>query len=458
MSDDPFAEPQDNDRTVIRPRPGGRAPAAPQPMPMMAAAAAVPAGPVVPLPVIGVNPLAAAAAPVMAAAIRLLGRFQHPQPDQLRRSMIESVREFERRALATGLDTQSLRAARYALCATIDDMVLSTPWGANSPWSQQSLTSVFHSEVAGGERFFEILKQMEEDPSRHGQVVELMYLCLSLGFVGRYRVQQRGVASLTEFRDALYRVIRQRRGEFERELSVRWQGIPAGQRPLSQRVPLWLIGTTTAALLGFIYLGFNFSLAGDADAVSARYAQLPPSGPLMPARPAPAPSVPAAAAQPLPLRPSPAPPPSAALPRLRAFLAPEIQQGLVEVLEDAQTTTIRLAGRNMFGLGNATVNAASVPLLERVALALNDEMGAVLVTGHSDSSPIRTARFPSNWHLSQARAETVARLMAGKLTDRNRIRSEGKADSQPIASNDTAEGRQANRRTDVILVKAGDSQ
>jgi type VI secretion system protein ImpK len=454
MSDDPFAEPQDSDRTVIRPRPGGRAPAALQPM---MAAAAVPAGPVVPLPVIGVNPLAAAAAPVMAAAIRLLGRFQHPQPDQLRRSMIEAVREFERRALGTGLDTQSLRAARYALCATIDDMVLSTPWGANSPWSQQSLTSVFHNEVAGGERFFDILKQMEEDPARHGQVVELMYLCLSLGFVGRYRVQQRGLASLTEFRDALYRVIRQRRGEFERELSVRWQGIPAGQRPLSQRVPLWLIGTVTALLLGFIYLGFNFSLAGDADAVAARYAQLPPSGPLMPSRPAPAPGVPAAA-QPQRPPPPPPPPPSAALSRLRAFLAPEIRQGLVEVLEDAQTTTIRLAGRNMFGLGAATVNAGSVPLLERVGMALNDESGAVLVTGHSDSSPIRTARFPSNWHLSQERAETVARLIAGKLTDRSRIRSEGKADSQPIASNDTAEGRQANRRTDVILVKAGDSQ
>ncbi len=115
--------------------------------------------------------------------------------------MVEAVREFEKRALATGLDTRSLRAARYALCATIDDMVLSTPWGSTSSWAAQSLTSIFHNEVSGGERFFDILEQMQKDLGRHSEVVELMYLCTSLGFEGRYRVMPRGIAALTELRD-----------------------------------------------------------------------------------------------------------------------------------------------------------------------------------------------------------------------------------------------------------------
>ena len=59
--------------------------------------------------------------------------------------------------LRPDLDTRSLRAARYALCATIDDMILSTPWGRTSSWVQQSMTSIFHNEVTGGERFYEIL-------------------------------------------------------------------------------------------------------------------------------------------------------------------------------------------------------------------------------------------------------------------------------------------------------------
>ena len=60
------------------------------------------------------------------------------------------------------------------------------------------MTSIFHDEVIGGERFFEILDQMQQDLGHHEPVVELMYLCMSLGFVGRYRVMPRGVAELTE--------------------------------------------------------------------------------------------------------------------------------------------------------------------------------------------------------------------------------------------------------------------
>jgi type VI secretion system protein ImpK len=75
------------------------------------------------------------------------------------------------------------------------------------------------------------------------------------------------------------------------------------------------------------------------------------------------------------------------------------------------------------------------------------------VLGHTDNQPIRTAHFPSNWQLSTARAETVARLIAAKLTDPARVKSEGRADTDPVASNATAEGRQANRRTDIVVIK-----
>src|SRR6202012_3575725 len=171
---------------------------------------------------------------LLAAAIRIAGgRGRNPDADQLRRGMVDGVREFEKKALATGLDTRSLRAARYAICATIDDIVLSTPWGASSSWTQQSLTSVFHNEVIGGERFFDILEQMQQDLGRHAPVVELMYLCTSLGFEGRYRVMPRGVAALTELRDGVYRTIRNRRGEWERDLSPHWKGIAAGMRSLA---------------------------------------------------------------------------------------------------------------------------------------------------------------------------------------------------------------------------------
>ncbi len=139
--------------------------------------------------------------------------------------------------------------------------------------------------------------------------------------------------------------------------------------------------------------------------------------------------------------------------RLRTFLAPEIRQELVTVLEDGQAVTVRIANRNMFGSGEATLNASYGPLLARIGGALQDEPGQVLVVGHTDNQPIRTVRFPSNWHLSQARAESVARTVAAKLSVPSRVRAEGRADNEPVASNATPEGRQQNRRTDIVLIK-----
>jgi type VI secretion system protein ImpK len=387
---------------------------------------------------VGANPLIAAAAPLLVAATRI-GRGRAPDPEQLRRSMVEAVREFESRAVATGLATRSLRAARYALCATIDDLVLSTPWGSSSSWVTRSLTSSFHNEVTGGERFFSILEQMQQDPGRHAEVIELMYLCASLGFEGRYRVLGRGVAALTELRDGLYRGIRQRRGEFERELSPQWRGINTANR-LGWRIPLWLVGVGTLGLACMIYLAFNLALAGASDIAFGQFAALPPHGPVKIARAAPPPPPPAASA--------PAAPSS-----LHKFLQPEIDAGLVQVLEDPQSVTVRLVNRTMFASGSAELSPAAMPLLTRIGTAVRDEPGNVLVNGYTDNQPIRTVRFPSNWQLSQARAEAVAKVLAAQLPADRPVKAAGKGDAEPLLPNTTAEGRERNRRTEIVLLR-----
>jgi type VI secretion system protein ImpK len=440
MSDDPFAEPNDSEATMIRPRPGGRGTGAAAPPPSSSARTAVV------VPTVGVNRLVAAAAPVLGAVIRLTTeRGRNPDPERLKRGMVEAVREFERQALTTGLDTNSLRAARYALCATVDDLVLSTPWGSASSWTAQSLTSIFHNEVSGGERFFDLLEQMQRDLGRHSEVVELMYLCTSLGFEGRYRVMPRGTAALTELRDGIYRTIRQRRGEFERDLSGHWRGIETRYRPLGQRIPIWMLGAGTLGLACLIYVILNFLLAASSDLAFAELAGLPPHGAVLIPHPA------------LTAPPPPPPPPivvsSQAAPKLRQFLGPEIKQGQVQVFEDAQSITVRLANRNMFGSGSAELNASYLPLLARIGQALGDERGSVLVNGYTDNQPIHTVQFPSNWQLSQARADAVAKVLAAHMADPKRVRAVGKGDTDPIAPNNTAEGRQLNRRTEVVVVK-----
>ncbi len=449
MSDDPFAEPTDTEATVIRPRPGGRSAVAASRAPESAIPATA-----VPVPAVGVSPLLAAAAPVLAAAIRISSdRGRPPDLERLRRGMAEAVRDFEKQALATGLDTRSLRAARYALCATIDDLVLSTPWGSTSTWAAQSLTSIFHNEVTGGERFFDILQQMEKDLGRHSEVVELMYLCASLGFEGRYRVMPRGIAALSELRESVYRTIRQRRGDFERELSPHWKGLQTGYTPLLQRVPLWMLGVATLGAACLIYVLFNFSLAGSSDIAFNEVTNLPPRGAIVVPRTAVAAAAvaPAPAPAPLPVQPVAAPGPAAL--NIHQFLAPEIKAGLVEVLEDPQSLTVRLTNRSMFGSGSATLNPTYVPLLQRIGTALDSEKGDVTVNGYTDNQPIHTVQFPSNWQLSQARAAAVAKVIESRMSDPKRVRVVGKADADPLAPNTTPAGRERNRRTEVVLLK-----
>jgi len=105
-----------------------------------------------------------------------------------------------------------------------------------------------------------------------------------------------------------------------------------------------------------------------------------------------------------------------------------------------------------FKSGSATVNTAYHPLLERIAEALKTEPGHVQVTGHSDNIPIHTLRFPSNWHLSQARAEAVAELLAAATGTPGRFTAEGRADAEPVADNRTPEGRARNRRVEITLL------
>ncbi len=450
MSDDPFAEPTDSDRTMIRPRPGGGGTGGGRPVAGPTTASQGAGGNAIAVPTVGSNKLVAIAAPLLAAAIRIVSvrGAATPDPEQLRRGMVTEMRGFERNALTTGLDTRALRAARYALCATIDDLVLSTPWGAASSWSQQSLTSIFQNEVTGGDRFFEILEQMQKDLGHNGEVVELMYLCTSLGFEGRYRVMPRGTAALTELRDSVYRLIRARRGDFERELSPHWRGTDLGYRTLRQRIPFWAIGAGTALLAALIYLGFNFVLAGRSDIAFAQMYGLPPTG---------IPVIPRVEITPPPPPPAVIAAPSNLSAKLHEFLASEIKSGLVEVLEDAQSVTVRLTGNTMFGSGTATLNSGYYPLLARIGAALEDEKGAISVVGYTDNQPIHTARFPSNFELSLARAQAVAQMIETKLSNPKRVKAIGRADADPLASNATADGRQKNRRTEIVLTRASET-
>src|SRR5262249_50600907 len=146
--------------------------------------------------------------------------------------------------------------------------------GASGAWAQHGLLALFHGEVAGGEKFFQLLSRLAENPEANLNVLELMYVCLQLGFEGRYRIVEGGQRQLEGVRQRLLEIIRRQRGDYERDLSPNWKGVSgAGQQRLFW-LPLWVVAAVTALLLVGIYVGFSFSLSGASDKVAAGIASL----------------------------------------------------------------------------------------------------------------------------------------------------------------------------------------
>lgn len=210
---------------------------------------------------ISVNPLVASASPVLSELVRLKHNTESEDLAALKERLSAEVKLFEHRALQEGVENSQVMATRYVLCTAIDEAVVTTPWGNESEWSQMSLLSSFHNETFGGEKFFQLLERLSRNPVKHLLMLELMYLCLALGFEGKYRVQPRGMMELEAIRDGLYRQIRQLRGDIPRDISPHWQGLKDTRQRLVRIVPWWLVGLFTLACLGVTYSGFAWVLS-----------------------------------------------------------------------------------------------------------------------------------------------------------------------------------------------------
>ena len=300
-------------------------------------------------------------------------------------------------------------------------------------WAKHSLLVLFHKESWGGEKFFQLLSKLAENPSANRNLLELMYICLAFGFEGRYRVIDNGRAQLEAVRERLAQILGKTAGEYERDLSPHWQGVTTERSKILSVLPFWIVAAISMAILLSAYIGFRYKLSDLSDPVYAQIEAIRVSAPVL-----------------IP----PAPPAPAAAPRLVSFLAKEIAAELVAVRDEKNKSVVTIRGDGLFEPGSASVSARYLPLLENIATALNSVKGQVQVIGHTDNRPIRSLRFPSNWHLSEERARSVMRILT-QTVPTDRLSAEGRADAEPIADNASPEGRSRNRRVEITLFVGG---
>src|SRR5882672_4833644 len=456
------------DRTVIRPNPGARRPVAPAaPASPQAPSAATPqvsypgatptgsteewistAAPPKPTeqvqrgPDLRLDELAAPNEnPIMRAAgplLLLLGRLRVALLRAPFASLMEQVANavvfFEKEIRSAGIPEQQANTAKYILCATADDIVQNIPTEDRHVWTQYSMLSRFFGERIGGVRFFEELEKALKDPLVNYPLLELQHTCLALGFQGVHRSAPNGPASLQQIQRNLYETLRRIRPKVIHDLSPRWQGQSLASRASRLRVPLWAVASIVGALLLALYVTLLALLSGRSEAVAGTIAILHPTDKIEIARRVIAP-------------PPPPPPVATQLPRIKRELADEC----ITVTQAANVIVIRLCDLALFESGKAEVREAFKPAAARIAKLLDQEKGFIKIVGHTDSEPIKSVRFPTNWHLSVERAKAVGALLTKGLAQPDRIQVDGKGSEVPVASNATPDGKSKNRRVEILI-------
>jgi len=140
--------------------------------------------------------------------------------------------------------------------------------------------------------------------------------------------------------------------------------------------------------------------------------------------------------------------------RIEKYMVKGVDEGKVLVIVSERGLIIRLSEEGLFRPGEAEINPAEAGILDALALSLLDIPNFVRIEGHTDTVPVKSARFPSNWELSTARASRIVRwFIERQHFPPERLSAGGYGEHRPAATNSTVEGRRTNRRVEIIVLK-----
>ncbi|TCV97304.1 type VI secretion system protein ImpK [Luteibacter rhizovicinus] len=343
-----------------------------------------------------------------------------PDPGILRKGMIAALNRFRSEAARRGVPCNAVEQASYALCTLLDETVAGTSWGAGR-WAATSLLMHFHGERSGGERVFAMLDAIQRTPLRDAELAELFYVCLALGLQGRYRIHPEGAGKLDRRRDHLYRLL----GDIAPS-SAQASGSAKAWRRIASAVVV--IGVT--AFLATLYVVLSLRLGARLDALKMRVAAIG----------APRASEASAFVHDIGIRTR----------SIEHALADDVAAGMLTLDRLENGWRIRIAVRDLFAPGSASVALRHEVMLRRTGRALADWPGTVRIVGHSDTSPL-AGGAAANRRLSLRRAESVRALLAAAPLVPASMRAEGRGADDPLYPNDSADRRAANRRVDIFL-------
>lgn len=391
------------------------------------------------------NPLVAAAANLLILLGRLRTGLVEMQSGPLIDHVTREIDLYERNVLQAGVAQQDAADAKYALAATADDIVQNLPGADRGTWLQYSMVARFFGERESGVGFFQKMDAAMQAPGQRFNLLELMLTCLSLGFEGQYRTSPNGAVNLARVRSAIYETLRRVQPRPDDDISVSWLGVPLGEKKNFGGSPVWAVAAVGGLMVLALFATLSTIIARQGAQVQQEILALHAGLPAI------------AIERKAPVIEAYVPEITVGqLERIRTALAGPILNGLVVVDQSNQFIFVRVGDALQFRSGRAELESEFDSLARSIAAALDPEPGPIRVDGYTDSIPLSgRGRYKTNAALSLARAQAVAEIMTPYLSDAARVETQGLGPVNPIASNDTAEGRALNRRVEIMIQREG---
>ena len=376
--------------------------------------------------------LCSLANPFFSTCIHLKSLMHVEDVEKIRSSLQNDIKETLYKLEKTTLSAEKRQSFIFIICAYIDEVILNTPWGHKSSWSQKGMLTTFFKQAWGGQQFFTILEHFMSHPKDNIELIKVMYSCLNLGFQGKMRGAPGGAAKLTSLKDRVFREIQLYDSNKSSQLSPK--SIPSqDSQQKTGKLPIWVLASVLAGVLFASFSFLSFKLDNRSDLTYAHLSRLvikkdttesaPFIEPIMKSR----------------------------YERIVSNLSHHIENQNLMVMNKQRGILVRISVGDLFDSGKANVKEKYVHFLQEVTQILEKEGQSLEVYGHTDNQKIRSLRYPSNWHLSQARAVSVRKIIR-KTSQNLDIAVKPKGDTSPVLPNTNAQNRAQNRRIELLLL------
>lgn len=207
----------------------------------------------------GLNPLVDAAGYLFSVLGKLKQLKSYRRLSTLQQELIQEINAFQENVKKNGYNVEYIVVCRYVICATFDDIIANTTWGNQGNWESQSLLAAYNQDTQHQDKFFTIMERTVKEPALYIDLMELMYLCLSMGYKGQYRSTEHSQYQLEQITNNLYKHIRAYRGSFSKTLSpTPLKTTKQTKHATKNKTSLLFILVVTACVIMAIFIGLGY--------------------------------------------------------------------------------------------------------------------------------------------------------------------------------------------------------